>query len=237
MQDLRAVRSILSVPAHDARKVAKARTRGADLIMWDLESSVPANAKDEALVAVIHEAAPGDAVRLYGPCQEEQMEALRDRDLAFVIPHVISSNDLLFVDDMECFIPLIESAAGVSNVEEIMRTLVITPALCLVGLAFGRWDFEAAIGFPCPALLNHARGQIALTAHAHGIACWDAPAALSATRSPGVWPGPSEAREARSLGFTGKGCVHPSQILDVHRAWELPVDWSPMPFAAPGAPV
>ena len=42
------MRSLLYVPAHSERFVAKAHERGADAIILDLEDSVPEDAKDQA---------------------------------------------------------------------------------------------------------------------------------------------------------------------------------------------
>lgn len=218
--DLRKVRSILSVPAHDERKVAKARTRGADLIMWDMESSVPPGSKDVALAAVEIVARRGDAVRVNRGWRRFESGQLRDRDLIFVVPFVESVHDISFLES-EKVVALIETPVGIVN----LGRLVEEAAQCtipLLGLAFGRWDFEAEVGFPCSNLIDYVRMQLVLAAHAAGIACWDAPSPLAVDTA---W-------YSRSQGFTGKGCVHPSQIADVHHAWEIPAGWNPLPFAA-----
>lgn len=219
--DLRKVRSILSVPAHDEHKVSRARTCGADLIMWDLESSVPTDSKDAALASVETVARRGDAVRVNHSWRRFESGQLRDRDLIFVVPFVETIHDISFLEG-EKVVALIETPVGLVN----LGRLVEEAAQCtipLLGLAFGRWDFESIIGFPCHSLIQHARCQLTMTAHATGIACWDAPAPLDDV---------CEAAQARSQGFTGKGCVHPSQIPYVHHVWKTRADWNPLPFAA-----
>lgn len=223
--DLGAVRSILSVPAHDPRKVARARERGADLLMWDLEASVPADAKLDALDATLAACLPGDAVRLNYPLRTEEIDALYPRQVVLVVPHVAAwTSDLRRLLQMGCrVIALFESAAGVNQADRIVHAAILnnTP---FSGLAFGRWDFEAGVGFFCRGLVAHARAQVALVAHAAGLPCWDAPAPLD---------DPGDAEDSRAFGYTGKGCIHPQQIEIVHRAWaQASVDWHPLPFAA-----
>jgi citrate lyase subunit beta/citryl-CoA lyase len=218
------VRSVLSVPAHDARKVAKARERGADLLMWDLESSVPPENKEVALSCAAETATPGDAVRLNFEHRRGEAARLRDRGLIFVVPHVETFLDIAFLEG-EQVVALVESPRGITYVRTLTTDALHHPAVRLAGLAFGRWDFEGAVGFPCPALVDHARAELALAAHSLDITCWDAPALLRETAV--------ESIRARHLGFTGKGCIHPAQIADVHRAWSSSLlGWRSMPFAA-----
>lgn len=224
--DLRKVRSILSVPAHDERKTLGARSRGADLIMWDLEASVPGREKSSALARVSDALAiHGDAVRIDN--LRRGIDRLRERGLVFVVPHVETFSDIAFLEG-EKVVALVESPAGILGMGKLIDDAT-RYTLPLLGLAFGRWDFEATVGFPCSLLLGAARAQVALHAHVAGIACWDAPA----PRQESV----IEAQVSRSFGFTGKGCVHPSQIADVHKAWEIPAGWNPLPYAAHQEPL
>jgi citrate lyase subunit beta/citryl-CoA lyase len=224
-RELLAVRAILSVPAHDARKVAKARTRGADLLMWDLEASVPLDDKATALAAAEASTFHGDAVRVNPSMMRLEILRLSGRGLVFVVPHVESYADLYMAHRTgERFVALVESPAGIVNLPKLMASAA-GDRFPLAGLAFGRWDFEDAVGFPCPLLVSRARSEVTLAAHAAGIACWDAPATLQDSSI--------EAQVSRAWGFTGKGCIHPRQIDDVHRAWEIPPGWRRMPFAAP----
>src|SRR4051794_27101800 len=160
-------RSCMSVPGSSAKMLAKAPTRGADEIVIDLEDAVAPSAKDEArgtVVAALGE--PGWAgvrcsVRVNAPrtpwCHADiaTIAALAHGPASIVVPKVESAGDLAFVErlldgvEAAAGLPvgrmrvqaLIETAAGVSRVQEIAGA---SPRLD--GLILGYADLSASIG-------------------------------------------------------------------------------------------
>lgn len=199
------IRSILSVPGHKAEMVAKARTRGADLIAWDLEDSVPEGRKREALRNVYEAFAKGDAVRINRPLDDEEIAFMVGRSPGYInVPKV---EDCDVIEDIRStfgsripILAVIESPRGVLNAAKICRDAD--------AVAFGRADFCAAVGQADPeSLIAHAMGQIAIAAHAAGIPAYDSPCE--------VLDGAAmlyEVSQAAAFGFTGKICIHPEQI-------------------------
>lgn len=199
-------RSVLCVPGHDARKVERCRDFGADIILFDLEDSVPEESKGLALATVCAAVLPGDAVRV---CDRghvlfnAQLAALESLVETVWIPKVRTAatlhNRLPWGGQVWA---LVECPAGVLNVGEIAGECH--------GLAFGRYDFMAATGITdvWAPLVEHAMGQIAMAAHAVGIQCSDAPC-YSLTDTALM---EREVRRAKGYGFASKGCVHPAQI-------------------------
>lgn len=200
------IRSILSVPGHRAEMVAKARTRGADLIAWDLEDSVPEASKASARSLVRQNATREDAVRINAlstPWGAADLRALIDRAGQVNLPKVESVADVLAVRELEPdlrILAVIESPRGVLRAAEICQAAD--------AVAFGRADFCAAVGQADPeSLIAHAMGQIALAAHAAGIPAYDSPCeALDGAAML------YEVSQAAAFGFTGKICIHPEQI-------------------------
>ncbi|MFZ0088728.1 MAG: CoA ester lyase [Solirubrobacteraceae bacterium] len=224
-------RSCLSVPASDPRKLAKASGLGADEVILDLEDSVVATAKPSARAAVV--AALRDwtgarvSVRVNPPrspwCHLElaALAGVQDRPWSIVVPKVETAGDLAFIDrsldGMETASgrraplrvqALIETAAGLANVDEIAGSCERLEALIL-----GYADLAVSLGRP-PArardldLWLAAQHSVLLAARHHGLQAIDGPflgtAADEAFRA--------AAARARDLGFDGKWAIHPTHV-------------------------
>lgn len=224
--NLSKVRSVLSVPGHDSRKVAGARSRGADLIMWDLEDSVPVDRKAEARALVAKVARPGDCIRVNGVRSVDFADDLamaRSRCILVMVPKV-EVDQLPQVDGR---ILSIESPSAVLAAAEIAKHSC--------GIAFGRYDLMAACGISdiWSPLVDHAMVQVALAAFAAGVPVSEAP--CYSLTDDGLLE--REIERARSYGFTSKCCIHPRQIAacavfgpspqDLSRDSEVLAQWQP----------
>lgn len=227
-----APRSYLFVPGNRPERFEKARTAGADQVIFDLEDAVQADAKPGARCAVLAglDALRPALVRINGfdtPWFEEDLAALAACPgvAGILVPkaerleqlHAVlkrAHRDLLLL-------PMIETAKGIAN----LSALCAAPRV--KRLIFGTLDFQIDLGIEGDAdELNLFRSQIVLASRLAGI---DAPVDGVST----VISDPSiieaEARRGRRFGFGGKLCIHPAQIDGVHRAYawsEAETDWA-----------
>jgi citrate lyase subunit beta/citryl-CoA lyase len=223
----------MSVPGSSAKMLAKAPTRGADEIVIDLEDAVATSAKDEARATVVAALAePGwqgvnCSVRVNAPrtpwCHADivALASMRDGPASIVVPKVESAGDLAFVERLLDGVEaaravgprmrvqaLIETAAGVSHVQEIAAASPRLDALIL-----GYADLSASIGraagasAPLDSWLA-IQDQILLAARTNDLAAIDGPY-LGIAVDEGFT---AAAERARDMGFDGKWAIHPAQV-------------------------
>ena len=223
----------MSVPGSSAKMLAKAPTRGADEIVIDLEDAVAASAKDEARATVIEALREPQwqgvrcSVRVNAPrtpwCHADivALAALGDGPESIVVPKVESAGDLAFVerllDGAEAAAgstrplrvqALIETAAGVSRVQEIAAA---SPRLD--GLILGYADLSASIGRAAGAgaeldSWRAIQDEILLAARTNDLVAIDGPY-LGISVDEGFT---AAAQRARDMGFDGKWAIHPAQV-------------------------
>lgn len=226
MVDLSLCRSLLFLPASNARAIAKARDLPADLIILDLEDAVRAEDKANAREAALAAAGNGFggrpvAIRINPESSPEHgadMLAARRADIAFVIlPKVESAkaiHDVHAVSERPV-VAMIESAVGVLEAREIARNAV--------GLIAGTNDLAASLRLPADAGragLSTALQQILLCARAAGIPAFDGVCNTLADDDTLR----RETEEGRAFGFDGKAVIHPSQIDTVNRIFAPSAD-------------
>jgi citrate lyase beta subunit len=206
-------RSVLCVPADDERKLAKARSLGADRILFDLEDGCAEENRWSAFGELPARLVAGDSVRLPREVAWLERAAELPDYVALWIPKY---EEGLFIPRgamarARMFVPLIETPAGVAACGRIVRQLA---GRC-VALAFGSMDFSARMGVSLQSrAVELARFQVALAARTAGIPAIDAPCFdLGAGRNA------AECLAAKELGFEGKGCIHPSQIEECNRTF------------------
>lgn len=219
------IRTILCVPGHDERKVARARDFGADLVLWDLEDSVPADQKVKARALVAAHARPGDAVRMSGG---EGWQVKADAPLIEALPGVTpwlpkvcgATTALCFSREVgRPVVAIIETPYAVLTLAEAASFddgLHPDPP-GLAGLAFGRADFMAAVGAKSidSPLVYRAQEMVALAAHALGVPCYDSPCEERDGRQV-AW----ETRRAIECCYTGKGCIYPLHVALVREMYQ-----------------
>jgi citrate lyase beta subunit len=177
---IRVRRSILSVPANRDRLVQKAFTLPADVIMLDLEDSVPIAEKDQArqqVVRIFREADWGGRVCAYRINAMDTpwayrdvidvMEAVGDRVDVLVVPKVSEASEIKAIDYLLRQIELrmerihavgmeasIETAAGMLRVDEIAFS---SPRL--EALIFGIADYAASLTMPVKGVSGHGDSE------------------------------------------------------------------------------
>lgn len=226
-------RSYLFTPAHQPRLLARAHARGADVVLLDLEDSVPqaekpgARAGLAAVVAGLLANGARVALRINAPLAD----AVRDIEAAarlpgleaIMLPKVAHPAQIapLAAHLAACrgglagdigLIALIESAEGVLNAAAIAH------APGVVALAFGPEDFSADCGMvPAVETLFAPAQGIVLAARAAGIGALGLPDSLAEVADTDRFA--TAARLARRMGFDGVLCIHPAQVAAVNAAF------------------
>lgn len=219
MVDLSLCRSLLFLPASNARAIEKARQLPADMIILDLEDAVREEDKDNARDAAVAAARDGFgdrlvAIRINGEGSRhhgaDMIAARRAAVQYVVVPKAESPRHLLDAHAVSerPVIAMIETPLGVLEAQQIARNAA--------GLIAGTNDLGAALRVP-PASgrrgLSAALQHIVLCARAAGAAAFDGVYNALA----GDTGLAEEAREGRASGFDGKSVIHPSQIDTVNR--------------------
>ncbi len=230
-------RTRLYLPGNEPKFMANAGLHQPDGLILDLEDSVAPPEKDAARVLV------RNALRVVDFHGAERMVRINQgehglADLDWIVPHgvqlvllpkveapeqVVAARDR--IDALRAthhraapvwLMPIVESARGAWLAYEIAGATDT-----VVGLAIGLEDYTADIGAE-RTLEGHesfwARAQVLNGARAAGVQPIDTVfsdvADMDALRR--------SVEEARSLGFVGKGCIHPRQIPVVHDAFAPP---------------
>jgi citrate lyase subunit beta/citryl-CoA lyase len=218
--DLFAVRSLLFLPASNARAVAKARTLDADMVVLDLEDAVRPDDKVSARDSAVEAAATAWpmplAIRVNGVGSEWHsldLDAVARSNADFVVvPRAISSRVVRGVVDAagKPALAMVETATGVLCAADIAGDSA--------GLIAGTNDLRADLRLPLDSSrepISASLQMIVLAARSAGIAVFD-----------GVYNDlddldgfTAEADEGRRLGFDGKSLIHPNQIAPCHKAF------------------
>jgi len=227
-------RSRLYLPGNEPKFFMNAGLHSPDGIILDLEDSVAPSEKDAARFLV------RNALRTVDFCGAERMVRINQLprgfdDLKYVVPHNVHvilipkcENDLQVkqieaeVDRLKdeykiknniYFMPIIESALGTINAFSIAKASENNCALTL-----GLEDYTADIGTPRTSEGKEsffARGMLINAAKACSIQAIDT-VFSDVNDMEGL---KQSVIEAKSLGFEGKGCIHPRQIQVVHEAF------------------
>ena len=224
-------RSRLYLPGNQAKLMLNAGIHKPDAIILDLEDSVTPSEKDSARLIV------RNALRHLDFFGSERMVRINQgkiglKDLDAVIPHnvhvilvpkVEEAKQLKEVDDkiqsicIRCerkdpvyLMPILESASGILNSMEIARASKNN-----VAIAIGLEDYTADIGVQRTNNGREslfARSQIVNAARSAGIQAIDT--VFSDVNDEESLR--ESVREAKAIGFEGKGCIHPRQIKPIH---------------------
>ncbi|MGI4881283.1 MAG: HpcH/HpaI aldolase/citrate lyase family protein [Janthinobacterium lividum] len=226
MDEILLRRSVLFLPAANARAIAKARTLDCDAVVIDLEDAVAPAAKidaREAAVAAVREGGWGhrallirvNALATTWSADDFAALAGLDRLAGIVLPKVADAADAAIAVARGGGLPvwaMIETPAGVQAVDDIAATPGIT------ALVAGTNDLAADLRVRrsrdrTPLLYSLSR--IVVAARASRIAAFDGvfgdlddAAGLAA-----------EAEQGRDLGFDGKTLIHPGQIETANRVF------------------
>lgn len=249
-------RSELCVPGSNLRMLEKAPAAGADYVMLDLEDAVAPNDKVQArinVIAALQEQDWGDtfiSLRINGLdthwCYRDVVdviEAAGERLHTILIPKVSCAADVHLIATLLTQIEdgrgqaerlgisvLIETAAGMFNVDEVARACPDR----MEAMVFGVADYSASIQSHTATIGGSEHGYSVLTdpdddgnRERHWGDQWHYPLARIAVacRANGLRPidGPfgdfndpegyrTTARRAAIMGYEGKWAIHPSQV-------------------------
>ena len=224
------LRSIVFVPGNRSNMLERALGFGADIIMVDLEDSVPPGEKAAACELatewVPRLAAAGKRVMVRVNALDTglasgELSAVVCPDLAGIsIGKGNTAWDMQQVDQLLApletkagveagsikVIPWIETAMAIVHVYEMARA-----SQRIVGIAFGAEDYTNDMGVTRSDFGEEcyfARSSVAVAARAAGVAGLDGP--FVGFRDPDGLR--TDAGAARRMGYTGKFAIHPAQI-------------------------
>jgi citrate lyase subunit beta/citryl-CoA lyase len=227
-------RSLLYIPGSSHKMISKAKDVQADSIIFDLEDAVSMSEKDNARqnVAV--------AIREYKNIGKELIVRVNSMDSAHGVKDVLAMAEAkpdtliipkadekaMIVADMiltalekevGCtsesigLIPLIETTQGIVTIDRILRT-----TKRISGVQLGAEDLTKEQGIERTAEGNeiqHARTVIAFAACSCGIDIIDTPF-TGIHETDGL---EKDTMRAKSIGFTGKTCIHPTHTESINR--------------------
>ncbi len=231
------IRSLLFVPGNHRAMLAKSRTTGADALIFDLEDSVPRDAKDDARKLVRAELQKASEPR---PLLLVRINALRTSLWRLDVQSVVGKNLFALV------LPKSESIAALQELKQLLEEreratgmhagsirlfLLIETAKGLLaasrlaessariaGLVFGAEDFRLDMGLasaPDGREVFFARSYLAIVARAAECLAIDTVFADFRDRD-GLR---RETHLAKELGYSAKLAIHPQQIQIIHEAF------------------
>jgi citrate lyase subunit beta/citryl-CoA lyase len=225
----RPLRSVLFLPASNARALAKARTLDCDAVVLDLEDAVGPEAKAQARADAVQAARQGGfgrrmlAVRVNGidtPWGPDDLRAVSEAPFdAVLAPKVATGGDVARYDarlagEAELW-AMIETPRALLHLEGIAGSAGSTR---LKLLALGVNDLGAALRQrprPDRGPLQAAMTLTVAAARAHGLQAIDG--VYNALEDDAGLE--AEARQGRDFGFDGKSAIHPRQLEIINRAF------------------
>jgi citrate lyase subunit beta/citryl-CoA lyase len=229
-------RSLLYVPAHVERFVARAHLRGADCLMLDLEDSVPPAEKAAARQGVARAAASlqrGSAdvlVRINAPLSlaVPDIEAAISPDVdGLVVTKARSADHIALLDEL---VSEREAACGMADGHTWLYVLVESPAALphaaaiaaasrrVVAMSLGAEDFALAIGAePSEAALAVPKALLLQAARAAGVMPLGLTGPLADFYDLDAFA--AMAVRSRKLGFDGASCINPAQVAPLNAAF------------------
>ena len=223
-------RSRLYVPGNNPRLLMNAGIFESDCIILDLEDSVPLDQKDSARFLVKEALKNLDLgeteiwVRVNREFLEEDLEQiLLGAPHGICVPKSESKDDIKEVEriveryekeygiEEVKFMPIVESAKGIVNLEEIAGA-----SERIVAIAFGAEDFTRDIGGERSwDSLLYPRSKLVTVAKAFGIQALDT-VYSNVDDIDGLI---EETRRIAKMGFDGKGAIHPEQVRYINECF------------------
>ncbi|MGI9102072.1 MAG: aldolase/citrate lyase family protein [Terriglobales bacterium] len=227
-------RSRLYLPGSEPKYFINAALHAPDAVILDLEDAVHPDEKDAARILV------RNALRAveFSACERmvrinqlplglaDLEEVVPENPDVILVPKVEHAEQVSEVDQrivriqQRCglhrdlwLLPIVESALGVEDAFAIAKA---SPRN--VAITIGLEDYTADLGVAKTALgaeSLYARTRLINAARAAGLQASDSVYGdIGDLEGLAAW-----ARNARSLGFDGMGCVHPSQVAVIHEAF------------------
>jgi citrate lyase subunit beta / citryl-CoA lyase len=239
-QPIKMYRTLLFAPGSRPELLAKAQLGDADAMIFDLEDSVPLNAKDEARKNIADALAVGLKkpmfLRISNPRAGDFMADLQVLANAssllnvagIVLPKADDAEDIQAVakalKDVESkhnmqegtlsILPLIETCLGLRNGFDIAKASTRVIGMALASAEQG--DFMVDLGgrwTPRSLALAYPRSKLVVDARAAGVQ-WLVDGVFMNLKDTDMLR--EECLIARELGFVGKMAIHPTQVDVMH---------------------
>lgn len=219
-------RSLLFLPASNARAVEKARTLNADVVILDLEDSVAPESKAEARAAAVEAVRTGGfgarvAIRVNAlgtEWGEADLEALTGLRVRYVVapkvedPGIVDAYDAR-LDETVGLIAMIETPLALMRLDAVAGA-----GGSLRGLMLGSNDLAKSLGTGASPDREPLKPWLAATvaaARAHGLIALDS----VFNRIDDAEGLAAECAQGRLYGFDGKCLIHPGQIAVANAAF------------------
>lgn len=229
-------RSLLFVPASAEKFVARAHTRGADVIILDLEDSIPPEGKAAARAALpaaakqVGQAGAEVCVRINRPLEmsiPDIAAAVMPEVSVLMLPKVMGPEHVRLLSEV---VSVREAALGLpighTRFIGVVETPQALPALSAIAAADPRM---AALGLGSEDLSTELEAEPgADSLYVFGMLC------VAAARGAGILPMGSigafadfsdleayaeSLRRSRRLGFGCAACIHPAQVPIINEAY------------------
>ena len=237
-------RSFLFAPGNVARRVEKALTLDADVVIVDLEDSVATAEKTatrkSVAAALERPRQPRGYVRVNAPstpfCFSDLHDVLHAKVDGVVLPKVESAADLHAIDwliwNLERshgmpegsvdLMPQIETAAGLHRIDRVLQARSLRPYKApwrVKRVAFGAADLSHELGLS-PSIdepeLADARARVVLASRAAGL---EGPIDSPWFHLKDAAGFARALERSRRGGYQGRLCVHPDQLAAVNAAY------------------
>lgn len=216
-------KSLQFIPGNRPRMLDKAYCSKADVLIFDLEDSIPVHEKESARYFLTDFLNQFDGLGKDIVVRINSEESLWQKDIestlaaqtvnGYMIPKATSD----FLKQIDRFlngfrhssiflIPMIESAKGLLNAYNIACTSSRT-----IGMLFGAEDFTMDMGINRTKEsheIDFARSLFAITCHAAGVEAFDTPY-TDIHDFKGL---ASDTLIGKNLGMTGRSAIHPDQV-------------------------
>ncbi|MBT3706143.1 MAG: CoA ester lyase [Proteobacteria bacterium] len=230
-QSVQSRRSFIFAPGLRPELYPKALASGADIVCVELEDGIAPHDKDEArekTLTLFAEPQANDGVErivrinclrsVVGLDDVKAILATETPPPALMLPKVVSPDEVVWLDDLLTergrdtrLHIIIEMNAGLEAVFDIARSSSRIDALFFGGV-------DMAADLRCKNAwepLLYARSRVVHAAASVGVDAVDVPY-LDLEDLEGM---KIQARQARDLGFSGKGAIHPKQIADLNEVF------------------
>ena len=230
-------RSFLFAPGNHPRRVEKAFTLGADVVVLDLEDSVAISDKPAARKPVAEALARPRKGRGYVRvnamgtpfCFRDLLETIGKGVDGVVLPKVESAADLHAIDWLIAnlerergmavgsidLLPIVETAAGITRIDRILQARSLKPysgTWRVRRVAFGAGDYSHDLGLSPThdePELAHARARLVLASRAANL---EGPIDSPWFHFKDAEGFRRAVERSRRVGFQGRLCIHPDQV-------------------------
>ena len=206
-------RSVLFVPGHEERKIKKAYTLNADLIVLDLEATVPKDQKGEAKKIIKECNVNKDQTYIRINAHSDLEFVTAEKFPGIFLPFTETKQQLIEIDALlkkteelkTSIIPILESINGLANLGEICS---FSERIQII--SFGSHDLAKSINLEVSEdekeILEFRKNIVNKSKNIQK------PIDTSYLNYKDLNGFEASCNKAKKLGFGGKACIHPNQI-------------------------